>query len=527
MTSSDASAPVSSWSLVRACWPIGVVCVVLNMWNTMENNVYVPFAYTRVQCCGQHGDLASKYDIIDKSKIDKMLAEAAKLGLSVPLVNDRIAACAVPHFPSKSKLWSQSPDCPNDTFVRDRAQRIVSVNNPLQSATMLLLLPVGGAIGDACGRRPVLLVYTLVCMIACIAYLLDTKFYHVWGDAVVLIAGVLISAAAEPKDAIVLGAAADLAGEDISAKKSAVAGIYGCFNIGQLIGALASFFILGTYASSYFLPWLIYACIGFCIFVFTKCVVPETLPENLKSPFKWGMLNPLQTHKAALTIIIKNKTLIVACFVMLVHAMTIAGFYTIIFSYLMQFGFSQQEAMLPGVLLNVVAILCAVTLSRYSSSTPIMDRIILGNALIIACMLLIGPVFVYTGHWAVYIGAFVGGLALSMIIPALQTLVSERVGEENQAKGQSALACFSKVGSIIGPLVWSNCFFDATATGIAAATPLFASCVACAICTALSYIMKMVDARSANGVKSIASPLMADSSGGNVYGSSGKVSKEP
>mmetsp|Transcript_8961 Transcript_8961/g.20527 ORF Transcript_8961/g.20527 Transcript_8961/m.20527 type:complete len:105 (+) Transcript_8961:60-374(+) len=86
------------WTTGLTCWPIGVLAASLSIWCSMEGHVYVPYLYTRVQCCDQHGDLHSKYDITAPSKVDAILQEAASVGLSVPLVGNRISAFAFPPF---------------------------------------------------------------------------------------------------------------------------------------------------------------------------------------------------------------------------------------------------------------------------------------------------------------------------------------------------------------------------------------------------------------------------------------------
>jgi len=454
----------------------------------------VPYLYTRVQCCDQHGDLHSKYDITAPSKVDAILQEAASVGLSVPLVGNRISACALPHFPPRSKVWSGSPDCVNAAFVEDSAQHVVALTIPFQGVVLFFVLAVGGSIADAHGRRPVLMAYCLMCLLACITYALDTKLCHIWGNAIVLIAGMLICPCLEAKEAVMAGSIADLVGETTSGKKSALTLLYACCKTGSMVGFLISFCILKLHVSNYFLPWVAYSCVALCIVAFTQLLVPETLAKNRQTGLRSHMFNPLSTYFHTFKFILMDRTLVLLLVFGLLFSIHLTGMMSILFSYLRRRGFSQEEAILPGVLSSFVQILSAACLARYRHRIDVMNRVILGSVAMALAYVVLGPISAFIGHASAYLAFAFCGIGEALAMPAILVIVSEHVGEEKQARCQSAFAGFSKIGKMIGPIIWSSCFFDATATGFAEMRPVIASLVLAVVCTALSVYMRIQDA---------------------------------
>jgi len=477
------------WPLVRTCWPFGVLAALLNAWRGIDVSVYVPYIYSRVQCCGPHGDLHSKYDIKKPSRVRAVLKEAASLGLSVPLVNKRIRACAVPEFPPHSKMWSQSPGCVNAAFVYDTSQRILGINLPLQKVLLILVLPVGGTIADACGRQPVLLAYGAMCLLASITFMLDTRLCHVWGDVMIMFAATFLCPCWEPKDAVMVGSVLDLVGDRAAERNSALSLLWACSQVGSVVTALILFFILRLHLSSYFPLWLAYSCLALFIVAFTKLVVPETLPEELRSGIRLHMFNPLQSQFHALSLMFHDKTLImlmVVGFLMYVH---VSGTMTMAFSYLMQHGFSQEEAALPTLLSGGIQILSASLRARYEAG--VMNCFIAANVAWFLGYSALGLLVPCIGRAAGYIAFACFGVGWSLYFPSAQAIVSAHMGEEDQAKCQSAVVCIGNVGAIIGPIIWSSCIYDATATGFAEMTPMIASMAVAVVCTALAVAIKI------------------------------------
>mmetsp|Transcript_133808 Transcript_133808/g.286190 ORF Transcript_133808/g.286190 Transcript_133808/m.286190 type:complete len:524 (+) Transcript_133808:85-1656(+) len=481
------------FGIVRVCWPLGVLAAFLNIWSSVESTVYVPYLYTRVTCCGQHDKhMDKKYDITTPSKVDAILEEAASLGLSARVVNNRIAACDIPAFPHFSKMWSQSPGCVNAAFVKDRAQRVISISVPFKAVFTFYMMPAGGACADACGRRPVLLAYSLMCLLACIIFMLDTKLCHLWGPAMLQIAGMLICPCMEAKDAIMAGSVTDLVGEHRSARDGALSILFAFGKAGMMVGLIASYWVLRRHVSSYFLSWAASSCIALFVVAFTYLIVPETLAKEKLSSIKAHMFDPGRTFHHAFTLMFADKTLTILLwfgFLSCIHSM---GMTAVMFSYLMQHGFSQEEVMLPGVLSNVITVLSSSVLARCRDSLGVTNRIIIASALWIISYALLGPFFGLIGHAAPYIAFACVGMGGSLCMPAMQTIVSQRVGEENQARCQSAFAAFTKLGEIVGALVWSIWLFDATDdTGFTSMKPAIASLCVTAVCTYLAVQLKM------------------------------------
>ena len=130
-----------------------------------------------------------------------------------------------------------SPFCVSKAFVQDTAQSVVALNAPLQKLVGLVTLPIGGAIADVRGRRPVLTLYATSCALACLLFALDSSglgLRTAWGNAGLYVAGALLSVSAEPTGSVVTGTIADLIGNEEKTKSRAFA----------LVTALNSFLLV-------------------------------------------------------------------------------------------------------------------------------------------------------------------------------------------------------------------------------------------------------------------------------------------
>lgn len=482
--------------LFQRIWVIGILGALFDVWNQMEANVFTPFIYTRVQCCGDHGPLPSKYDITDARRMSEIRAHARLEGLPLPRIQtdaagrERILGCDLPHFQPKNRMWSKSPGCVSGSYVQNQAQNFIGINTPLQKAACLVALPVGGKIADEVGRRPVLFVYAIMCFVSCAIYVADTKLFAIWGNIPAFVAGMLICPCWEPKDTVMTGSVVDLVGANVENRSRALSVQYVFYKCGCFCGYAFAFYCLGQHLTSYFRPFVVFTILAGIIAVYIMTSVPETLPAELKKPLELHMFSPLQVMREAFRLIARDWmliTLLVTGFLFYIH---MVGFVTLVFSYLIGMGFTPQEAMLPGVFGIWAQMISAGLVAKFGPDIGTYNLQILSHVFFAIGYVLFGPLIDTCGHIGPYFAWSCFGVGWSLFFPSAQTIISQRVEEEHQAKCQACFAVVLNLGAIFGPPIWSYCIYDATATGIAKAKPAITSLVLSVICICLATYMR-------------------------------------
>lgn len=424
-------------------------------------------------------------------KISMILNEAKKLNLSVPTLTamQSIPACSLPQFPHHHKYWSKSPGCVNQDYVQNQAQAIIGINTPVQKAFSLWVLPIGGAVADSFGRRPVLLAYVLMCISACIIYLVDTRLCHIWGNVMVVVAGAMICPCWEPKGAILSACVADCVGSNTKQKSRGMSVIYICMQVGSLIGFGISFVCLSRHYEYYTIMWLIYALIAVGILIFVQLAVPETLPADLRARFNAYAFNIFSSQYEAMRVLLRDRLLtwlMINSFLVWLH---FVGFITLGYTYMIGLGFSAQEAIVPAIVNAVFQILNASTMAKFGSNIGIMNTYAIGNAFFLFAYILMGPLVNAIGHAAPYIAFACFGMGFSMMIPSVLTTISDRVEEEHQAKSQSAMSWTNSIGALVAPLIWNLVLFDSTAEGFGKFLPVYVSMFVAIVCTLIGIMM--------------------------------------
>ncbi|CAK0801718.1 unnamed protein product [Prorocentrum cordatum] len=459
----------------------------------LEVNIFLPYLYTRVRCCGAGPGatpLGEQYDVRADLEVRAIREEAAAQGLAIE-GGASIAACAVPAFPASSRQWSLSPFCGNRAFVEDRAQRVVGINGPLQKLAGLAVLPVGGAVADAVGRRPVLIAYAVVLMAACFLYALDAAVQSSYGDVGLYLAGALLCVSWDPKDNVVNGAVSDMVSGEAD-RGRAFAFIVALNSVGMVVGFMASFFCLRMHLENYLLPWLFFACIGMGIFGFLALGMPETYPAHLRSPVTTSMLNPLSSHLRNFSLISRDRVLVgltALHFLLMFH---FVGFITQGFSYLLLMGFSMEEAVLPGVVGSMAQVAWSFVVMFALPRLGVRTCYISGHAMFAVAYLFWGPYTVMIGRSGPYIGNVAQGAAFALIIPSMQAIISQRVEKDNQSKSFSAVSAVSTVGCMLGMAFYSGVLFSGTATGMMRALPAIVSACLALACTVLAAVLFLV-----------------------------------
>ncbi|MEM8731126.1 MAG: TCR/Tet family MFS transporter [Pseudomonadota bacterium] len=313
--------------------------------------------------------------------------------------------------------------------------------------------PVLGALSDAIGRRPVILVSLFVLGLD---YLIMATAGSMW----ILLIGRIIGGITSATHATASAYMADISKpEDKAANFGLVAAAFGAgFVLGPLIGGLLAEF--GTRAPFYAAAGLsvLNGCIGLL-------VLRETVTDRIRRPFSWANANPF----GALRYIGRLPGLMPLLIVMLFYQLAI-NTYPAIWAFFTRarFGWSPQMIGFSLALFGIAIAaiqggLIRVVLKYWGERRTV----ILGHVFEIAAFTAI--VFVASGTGLLILTplAALGAIAS----PALQGLMSQRVGDDEQGALQGVIMSISSLAMILSPLLMTNIFAAFTREGAALQFP--------------------------------------------------------
>mmetsp|Transcript_135272 Transcript_135272/g.263460 ORF Transcript_135272/g.263460 Transcript_135272/m.263460 type:complete len:560 (-) Transcript_135272:46-1725(-) len=489
---------LSASQMARRLWFVFTLSGLCNVFNMLEVNIYLPYLYSRVQCCEHDGVLLdSKYDIVKQDSVADMQKAAISLGKTMNLTRDGaglfyLPACSLPHFPAGHELWSMSSKCQNKAFVQDTAQQILSMSQPIQKGLGILVLPVASAMADVKGRVPVMAAFISCLMLACMCFAADACGF-MSGNALVYMGGAMLFPSWDPKDAIVNGVVADVLGNDENNKSRAFSSSLTINNIGSVVCSAISYVCIRLHLTSYFLPWFAFSGLALSILTFLFFCVPETLPEHFKQPIQLSMFNPFQAHLHSLSLLGRDRVLVLLAVISFIFTGSFVGFIVTLFSYLCMIGFSMEEALLPGTVGNAATALFALILVPQLPRLGVWRANLLGHSCWIMAYMLWGPISIACGKAFPYIAGCVQSLAFLLTVPSLQTMVSQRVSASDQAKCQGAIGAVNVLGVFVGIAFYSSILFDATAQGFERSRPALVSGALSAVCLALTAVARKWD----------------------------------
>lgn len=182
-------------------------------------------------------------------------------------------------------------------------------------------------------------------------------------------------------------------------------------------------------------------------------VVPESLAKEHRRPFSWQRANPFGT----LVRLFKIEGLGVTIGVYV--AISLAGMvYMSVWTYtaIAKFGWGPAEI---SYTLTYYGFLYAVSMAVM---VPILlkwlgERRAIWMALATQCVSLIGLGFAPTGFWIYF--WITTALFVSIVTPALQKIMTERVGEDAQGELQGGLGALNGIVMIVSPLIYTQTFF--------------------------------------------------------------------
>lgn len=330
-----------------------------------------------------------------------------------------------------------------ESFVGSNARAgwINGVFVALWALMQFLASPVIGSISDRYGRRPVILVSTFG---LAADYVLMAMAPDLWWLAL----GRIIAGVTSASFTVAFAYMADITPPEQRARAYGLIGaaFSGGFIAGPLLGGL-----LGEISPR--APFWGAAVLSGLAFLYGWLVLPESLPPERRMAFSWGRANPfgaltlLRSHAQLLGLSIVNFLLYFA------HHLFSAVF-VLYAGYRYGWGAAQVGAVLALVgALDVLVQGWAVgpVVRRWGDGKTMVFGLC-GGAVGIACMGL-AP----SGFW--FALAMLPNALWGFAMPTLQSLMTQRVAENQQGQLQGALNSLGSVAGVLSPL-----FFGAVYT---------------------------------------------------------------
>lgn len=301
--------------------------------------------------------------------------------------------------------------------------------------------PLLGALSDVYGRRPVLL---LSLFAAGVDYLMMAFAPTLF----LLFVGRVISGLTGANITVAMAYIADVSDEK---NRSSNFGLVGAaFGLGFIIGPVLGGF-LGEIGPQY--PFLFAALINLLNFLFGFFILPESLPENRRSPFVWTKINPLVSLRAIFRI---PGVLALAGvhFLLQLAGQTHPSIWTLYTGHRFNWGPTQVGFSLAAVgILSAIAQggLTRILIPRMGGESRAILICAAGNMVGFALFGLANE------GWMLY-----AVLVVSSVFwvgqPALQAVLSRQVQPEEQGELQGSLVSLSSLAAILNPIITTQLF---------------------------------------------------------------------
>ncbi|WP_256369759.1 TCR/Tet family MFS transporter [Tropicimonas sp. IMCC6043] len=312
------------------------------------------------------------------------------------------------------------------------------------AAMQFLFGPVLGAFSDAFGRRPVLLV-SLAAMAA--DYLVMALTDSIW----VLLAARIVGGILAATHATAMAFVADISRPEDKARRFALThAAYGAgFVIGPLIGGLLG--ALGPRA-----PFYAAAAVALANMALGFLVLPETVTDRIRRPLSWRRANPFGaiahvTHLPGLGRLL--AVLAVYEFALFV--------YPAIWAYFTPLRFGWDSTMVG---LSLAAFGIGYTIVQAVLVGPVIGwlgeerTILLGLAFETCILATLGVIT--SGPLALMLTP--ASAFGSVAVPALQGVMSKRVGDDAQGELQGVVTSVLSLATLLAPLVMTQVFYLST-----------------------------------------------------------------
>lgn len=317
----------------------------------------------------------------------------------------------------------------------------VGIMFALYAAIQFLFSPVLGVLSDRFGRRPVLLISLAG---AAIDYLFMALAPELW----MLIIGRAIAGFTAANMAVATAYITDITPEEQRAQRFGL--FHAMFGIGFIIGPILGGLLGDIWIRAPFIAAAILNGLNFALALF---VLPESRPGDRMAKFDLKALNPLVPLSWAFTL----KALVPLILVFFILNF-VGNMYGTVWALCGYDAFEWNSFMVGLSLAGYGVFHAAVQALLPGPATKLFgekNALLIGLACESAGLILVG---IATQGWVVF--AVLPLFALGGIgIPALQSLTTQKVGEDKQGQLQGVMASIVSLASIFGPLYFAGIYF--------------------------------------------------------------------
>ena len=361
------------------------------------------------------------------------------------LMNVLSMGIIIPVFPTLLREVSHTNDA--------QAAIIAGYFGAAWSLMQLIFAPWFGAISDRFGRRPVLLV-------SMFGLAFDYVIMALAPNLMWLFIGRVISGITAASGAAAGAYVADVSSPEDRARNfgrfqaAANAGIVLGPAIGGLVGSLDPR-----------APFWLAAILAFANGLYGLFAVPESLSHERRAPFRWASANAV----GSIRLLLSYKGLMGLAAIVFLSQFASMAFNSIFQFYThYRFGWGPREI---GILLMVLGLgnmLVQSTLAGYTSR-KIGDRgaVIAGLVVSVGGFLVLGLAPGPAIFWAGTVVLCFAGVSF----PANMSLMTKRVGADEQGRLQGALSIFLGLTGLVGPVLFTNIFAWSIGPGAALHLP--------------------------------------------------------
>lgn len=316
-----------------------------------------------------------------------------------------------------------------------------------------LCSPTLGNLSDRFGRRPILLISMAV---LAADYVVMSLASTIW----LLIIGRIIAGIAAGTHATALAYMADISPPEKRAQNFGL--ISAGFGMGFVLGPLVAAFLGDIDPRA---PFVAAACLAAANFAFGYFILPESLPQDRRRPFQWRRANPAGGLKYISALPGVRMLLLVML------AYQIANFvYPAIWAYYGQAAFGWSTRMI-GLSLTVYGVAMAVVqgglIRLILPRIGVVRTVYWGLALNAVCLLCYG---LATDAWMIWVLIPISAVG-AIVAPAMQSVMSQSAGPDQQGELQGVLASISSLSMILSPLLMTQAFFWFTREGATLVLP--------------------------------------------------------
>jgi DHA1 family tetracycline resistance protein-like MFS transporter len=364
----------------------------------------------------------------------KRTARPAALGFiyAAILMNTMTMGVIIPVFPTLVKQLTGQGDA--------GAAQIMGVFAATWALMNLIFAPIFGNLSDRFGRRPVLLV-------AMFGLALDYLVMALAPNIAWLFVGRVINGITASSGSAAGAYVADVSSEETRARN--FGRFQGAANAGILLGPALGGFVGALDPRA---PFWVASALAFANGLYGLLIIPESLAHDRRTPFHWRRANPV----GAVALLLSRPGLLGLASILFLVQFAGSSFNSVFQFYThYRFGFGPPQIALLLMVLSGGGIVIQSFVAGWSASLIGERRsVIVGMALNTAAFVAIAIAPNATVFWASLALPILAGIAF----PALLSMLSKRVGVDQQGQLQGAMAILFGLSMLIGPVTFTNIF---------------------------------------------------------------------